>query len=138
MNVLRLVFVVDAFIAAIFGIALLAAPALLVGLYGIVLDTSATVALARLFGAFVLGQAVMLWAARDQTQSAAGLAITRGHAVVDVTAVIVLTEATASHALNPMGWSMVALFVVLGAVRVYYSFSRPTASAAAGVGSNIA
>ncbi len=57
---LHLIFVVDAVIGAAFGVALLLVPEVVAAVYGIRLEAGGLF-IARLFGAFVIGIAAMLW-----------------------------------------------------------------------------
>jgi hypothetical protein len=126
---LRTVFVVDTFVAGAFGIVLVAAPELLMQLYGIQTDAGG-IFIARLLGAFVLGQGPLLWWARDETATPAGLAITRGHGIIDTISTVVCTAAILRGTMNAGGWVVVALFVAFGSVRVYYGFIRQPSAAA--------
>src|SRR5207237_10412456 len=115
---LRTRFVVGTFVATAFGVALVGAPQFMMQLYGLQSDAGG-IFLARLLGAFVLGQGPLLWWARDETASPAGLAITRGHGIIDTISTVVCTAAILRGTMNAMGWVVVALFVAFGAVRVY-------------------
>jgi hypothetical protein len=126
---LRNLFLVDTFVAGAFGIVLVAAPELLMQLYGIQSDAGG-IFIARLLGAFVLGQGPLLWWARDQTATPAGLAITRGHGIIDSISTVVCAAAILRGTMNAGGWVIVALFAAFGAVRVYYGFLRQPAPAA--------
>lgn len=123
---LRTIFVVDTFVAGAFGVVLVFAPGLLFTLYGMTSDPTSEF-LARLLGAFVLGNAPLQWGARDHTATPAGLAITRGFAVVEVIGTVLLTSAILRGLMNAQAWGVVALFVLFGAGRVYYGFIAATA-----------
>ncbi|HUJ28562.1 MAG TPA: hypothetical protein VLW85_21215 [Myxococcales bacterium] len=125
---LRWVFVVDAFVAGGFGVMLLAAPEFMMQFYGVQSGAFTT----RLLGAFVLGQAPMLWFARDETATAAGLAIARGHGVIDGISAVLCVTAILSGAMNAQGWVVAILFGAFGSVRLYYGFvARPAVATAA-------
>ncbi len=124
---LRLVFVIDAFVASAYGIAMLVAPSFMLQLYGIEGGTFLT----GVLGAFVLGQGPMQWWARDQTASPAGLAIARGHGIIDVVCTVACVAAIFTGAMNAVGWTVVVLFVAFGSVRVYSSFLKQPALAPA-------
>jgi hypothetical protein len=117
----RLIFVVDAWIAAAFGIVLVASPQVLFTLYGMETDVGGEF-LARLLGAFVLGQAPLLWWTRDHVATPAGIAITRAHAIIDTISTVLCAAACLRGIMNPVGWVVVGLFVVFGAGRIYYGF----------------
>ena len=124
---LRTIFFVDSFIAAGFGVVLVAAPGLLFTLYGMQADASSDF-LARLLGAFVLGQAPLLFWARDHTASPAGLAITRGHGIIDGISTVLCTSAILRGVMNGQAWVVVFLFALFGSGRLYYGFVAPRIS----------
>lgn len=63
---LRTLLVVAAVIAAVFGVAFVAASGPLLSLYGVTLDRAGTL-VAQLFGASLIGIAVLNWFARNIT-----------------------------------------------------------------------
>ena len=128
---LRTLFVVDTFVAGAFGLILVFAPGLLFTLYGMRYDAQSDF-LGRLLGAFVLGQAPLLWAMRDQTATPAGIAITRAHGTIDTISVVLCTQACLRGTMNGQGWVVAILFALFGAARLYYGFvAKPQLAAAA-------
>src|SRR3954467_405368 len=122
---LRTLFVVDTFVAGGFGIVLVFAPGLLFTLYGMHFDPTSEM-LARALGAFVLGQAPLLWAMRDHTATPAGIAITRAHGTIDAISTVLFAQACLRGVMNGQGWVVVALFVLFGSARLYYGYvARP-------------
>lgn len=117
----RLIFVVDTWIAAAFGIVLVASPQVLFTLYGMQTDVGGEF-LARLLGAFVLGQAPLLWWTRDHVATPAGIAITRAHGIIDTISTVLCAAACVRGIMNPGGWVVVALFALFGSGRIYYGF----------------
>ena len=125
----RLIFVVDTWVAGAFGLVLLLAPEVLFSLYGVHTDASGEF-LARLLGAFVLGQAPLLWWMRDSVASTGGIAVTRAHGIIDACATALCALACLRGILNPGGWVVVALFALFGAGRIWYGFlARPALAA---------
>ena len=84
--------------------------------------------LARLLGAFVLGWSPLLWWARDQTATPLGLAITRSNAILDTIATVLSVAACLRGVMNGAGWTIVAIFVVFGSVRLYFGFIAPVSA----------
>ncbi|MCA1828625.1 MAG: hypothetical protein ABR567_21940 [Myxococcales bacterium] len=127
----RMIFTVDTWIAGAFGVVLVAAPQVLFTLYGMQGDASSDF-LARLLGAFVLGQAPLLWWTRDHVATPQGIAITRAHGIVDTISTALCAAACLRGIMNPGGWVVVALFVLFGSGRIYYGFiARPAMATAA-------
>jgi hypothetical protein len=118
--------VVDTWITGAFGVVLVFAPGLLFTLYGMQSDASGDF-LARLLGAFVLGQAPLLWSMRDQTATPAGLAITRAHGIIDTISTVLCAAACLRGVMNAQGWVVVGLFALFGTGRVYYGYIAATA-----------
>jgi hypothetical protein len=128
---LRVLFMVDAVVAGAFGAALVIAPAFVTGLYGAPLDAVGGF-LGRLLGGMLVGDALILWQLRNQATSSAGLAVARGHGVFDAIGCAVCAVATVQGLVNPMGWTLVALFAAFGSARLYSGFvaARPAPAAA--------
>jgi hypothetical protein len=120
---LRTLFIVDSFVATAYGLALLAAPDFMLHLYGL----GGTVFQTRLLGAFVLGQGPLLWFARDETATTAGIAITRGHGIIDAVSTVLCVTAILQGAMNAQGWVVAILFALFGSARLYYGFIRQPA-----------
>jgi len=117
----RTIFTVDTWVAGAFGVVLVAAPQLLFTLYSVQTDAAGEF-LARLLGAFVLGQAPLLWWTRDHVATPQGLAITRAHGLIDTISTVLCAAACLRGILNPGGWVVVALFALFGTGRIYYGF----------------
>ena len=126
----RTIFTVDTWIAAGFGVLLVVAPQVIFTMYGMQTDVSGEF-LARLLGAFVLGQAPLLWWTRDHVATPQGIAITRAHGIMDMISTVLCTAACLRGIMNPGGWVVVILFVLFGTGRVYYGFVARPATAAA-------
>ena len=65
---LKVILVIIAIVAAVFGIALLVMPAQLLSLYGITADTPLKF-VSQLFGTALIGYAVLTWSARSSSDS---------------------------------------------------------------------
>src|SRR5438552_15222723 len=98
----RTIFTVDTWVAGAFGVVLVAAPELLFTLYGVQTDAAGEF-LARLLGAFVLGQAPLLWWTRDDVATPRGLAISRAHGTIYTSTPGLCAAACWRRTLNPGG-----------------------------------
>jgi hypothetical protein len=116
----RVLFTTDCLVAVLFGVGLLATPALLLDLYGLSCDRGAAF-MARLVSAGLMGHAGVLYFARNE-QEKSMVAIVRGHLLFDVVGIVVSLIAVLSGAINALGWSLVVLFAVPGAIRVKIGF----------------
>src|SRR4051812_37674972 len=113
-----MIFLVDTWVAGAFGVALVLAPQVLFGLYGMQYDATGEF-LGRALGAFVLGQAPLLWWTRDAVATPQGIAITRAHGLIDVICTVLFAAACMRGLMNAQGWVVVALFVLFGSGRIY-------------------
>ena len=105
----RGLFIVTAALELGAGLALLAAPAVVIGLlFGSAVDLFPAAGIARLTGAALLSVAVACWGARDDGRSAAARALVGGLLVYNI-AVVALAIGGALGALGPLLWGAVIL-----------------------------
>lgn len=120
-------FVVNAVISLVFGVASVLAPALLLSTYGITLSP-AGILVARLLGATFLGICVLTWFARDAADSVARQAIVLGLFVENAIGFIVALLGQLAGVPNAFGWSIVAIYLLLALGYGYFQFLKPGAS----------
>jgi hypothetical protein len=127
---LKRLFVLNAAIAAGYGVALLVATGPILDIYGIT-PNSEGVYMARWFGLGLLGIGLVTWLARDVADSAGGQAITRALAVTYGIGVLLALWGTLFGPFNALGWIAVGLNLLLGSGFAYaLLISTRTASAA--------
>jgi hypothetical protein len=119
--------VVKAVVCLGFGIVLLAIPGLLMSLYGVRLDQGG-ILMARLYGASLLGNLMLTWFSRHDPGSEALRAAVLGLFVYDAIGLIVSLIAMFSGVMNALGWSVVAIYLVLTVGYGYFLFARPSQS----------
>jgi uncharacterized membrane protein len=129
----RLILRAAAIVSAIFGIALAVAPNQLAELYQAEAMNYTGVYNSMLFGGFLIGLAVMDWAASAVQTVSEARHVILGNLVSDVAALAIaldrqLTQADASQ----MSWINVAIFLVFGCLFGYLYFSRQTEERSAG------
>jgi hypothetical protein len=110
---LKRLFVLNAAIAAGYGIALLVAAGPILDVYGISPNPEA-VYMARWFGVGLLAMGLSTWLARDAADSAAGLALARALAVAYGIGVVLALWGALFGPFNALGWIAVALNLLLG------------------------
>ena len=118
-------FTVNAVIAAIFGIALVIAPAPLLEAYAVTVNSGSAL-VARLLGAALVAFAVVSWVSRTAAQSEARRAITLGFFVGDLIGTFVALQGVLTGATNGLGWSTVVLYALLAAGFGYFTFGKGT------------
>ena len=104
--------VVAAVIGAVFGVAFVVASGPLLAIYGIPLDKAGTL-VAQLFGALLIGLAVLNWFARNVTDPDARQAVVLGNLTGDVVGFVVILIGQLAGIANTLGWVNVAIYLVL-------------------------
>jgi hypothetical protein len=115
---------IAAVIAAAFGIAFVVASGPLLALYGITLDKAGTL-IAQLFGALLIGLAVVNWLARDMTDPQGQQAVVLGNLVGDAVGFVLILIGQLGGIANALGWVNVALYLLLALGFAYIQFMRP-------------
>lgn len=114
---LRNLFIFNTVINVLFGIPLLFVPKLLVDMY--VVDaaqaTPATFIISRAYGSLILALGIALWSARNAQASLGRRAILQLVVVANAIVAVVYSYAVLAGVYNTMGWSIVAINVVLAA-----------------------
>ncbi len=116
---LKTLLLVNTVVTAAFGLALLFAPGQVTAAYGITADTGLRY-VAQLFGVCLLGFAVLTWFAKDATESEARVAILRGLFVTAGLGFFVALVAQLRGVVNALGWSTVAIFLLLALGWAYF------------------
>jgi hypothetical protein len=116
--------VVAAVIGAIFGVAFLVASGPLLAVYGITLDKAGAL-VAQLFGALLIGLAVLNWFARGVTDPEARNAVVLGNLAGDVVGFVVILIGQLAGIANALGWANVAIYLLLAMGFAYVQFMEP-------------
>lgn len=117
---MRALLLVDGIAALGWGIAFLAVPALVMGLFGVHVDVVGAV-LGRLLGGALLGYAGLMLATRNGDPKTLK-SMTRGQILFDLAGVAVTAHAAASGATNALMWGITGLFAILVIWRGYLGF----------------
>ena len=115
-----------AIITVAFGIAFVLAPTPLLALYGVSTD-AAGVLVARLLGAAFIQVGLVAWLARKDTDTLARRAIQQGYTGGLAVGLIIALMGQLAGAFNALGWSTVAIYLLL-AVGYGYFQARPNAA----------
>ncbi len=112
----RLIAIATASVALLYGLASLALPAQFLAVFGVELPEEGLF-VTRVLGVFVLGYAALDWYARDDLDMAASpsarRAVIAANLVVGVLGFGVHLHAQVSGLVNALGWTSVALFLVI-------------------------
>ncbi len=84
--------------------------------------------LGQLFGAALLGFAIITWSARNVPPSEARQAILLGLFAGDLAGFILALKAQLGGVVNTLGWSTVVIYLLLALGFGYFRFMKPTAA----------
>jgi hypothetical protein len=124
---LNLLLTIAAVVAAVFGLAFVLVSGPLLSLYGITLDPAGTL-VAQLFGATLIGFAVLNWFARNISDRGALQAVVMANLVTDVVGFVMILLGQLARVANALGWSSVAIYLLLALGFAYFQFMKPAAS----------
>lgn len=119
--------IVSAVVAVIFGIAFVLAAGSLMTLYGATLNPAGNL-IAQLFGAALIGFAVVNWFARNAKEGEALQAIVLANLVSDTIGFILALLGQLAGVVNALGWSTVVIYLLLALGFAYFQFMKPSAS----------
>lgn len=122
---LRNMFIINAVVAVVFGIAFVLVPSPLMSLYTVTLGAGAII-VARLFGAALITFAVLSWLAKDAAASEARDAIVLAFFIGDAIGFIAALIGQFSGAVNTLGWSTVVIYLLLALGFGYFQFMKPS------------
>lgn len=120
---LKNLLMVAAVIGAAFGVAFVVASGPLLAIYGITLDKAGTL-VAQLFGALLIGVAVLNWFARNVTDPEARQAVVVGNLTGDVVGFVVILIGQLAGIANALGWANVAIYLLLALGFGYVQFMQ--------------
>jgi hypothetical protein len=123
---LNVLLVIAAVIAGVFGVGFVVASGPLLSVYGVTLDKAGTL-VAQLFGASLVGIAVLNWLARNVTDPDARRAVIFANLAQDVVGFVVILIGQLAGIPNAFGWSNVAIYLLLALGFGYVQFMRPRA-----------
>ena len=118
-------FAVNAVIAGLFGLAFIFVPAQLLAQYGLVVDASFGL-VAQLFGAALVGYAILTWSVRNASDSSARRAIVFALFISDGVAFVLALIAQLKGIVNTLGWSTVAIYLLLAIGFGYFHIAKPS------------
>ena len=116
--------IINAVIAAAFGVAFVLVPSQVVSLYGIEDASEILIYVGRLLGAALIGFAVLTLSARNASDSDARRAIVLALLISDGIGFIVALMGQLAEVVNSLGWSTVAIYLVLALGWGYFQFVK--------------
>lgn len=119
------VVVVNAVIALVYGIGLVLVPSTVLSIYGVTPGPAVNLA-SQLIGVEMIHVGLICWLARNVSDGPAQKAIILASLIGQLIAVIVSTMGTLSGVFSAVGWSAVAIYLVLAAGYAYLQFMKPS------------
>jgi uncharacterized membrane protein YfcA len=124
---LSLFLAIAAVIAGIFGLGFVLVTGPLLSLYGVALDPAGTL-VAQLFGAALIGFAVLNWFARNVADRDAQRAIILGNLASDAVGFVMALLGQLAGVANALGWSTVAIYLLLALGFAYFQLMKPSSA----------
>jgi len=119
------ILIVNAIIALVYGIGLVLLPASVLSMYGVTPGPAVNLA-SQLFGVELLHVGLICWLARKVSDSPAQKALILASLIGQVIGLIVSLMGTLSGVFNAVGWSAVAIYLVLALGYAYLQFMKPS------------
>ncbi len=126
---LKTLMIINAIVAIVFGVTFVIVPAQAYSLYDITADEQ-LIYMGQLFGAALVGFALLTWMARNATDSDARRAIVLALFIADGIGFVVALIGQLSNVVNALGWSTVAIYLLLALGFGYFQFFKPASSQA--------
>lgn len=117
--------IIKAVVCLGFGILLLAIPDTLLSIFGTTLGAGGMFT-AREYGSSLFGNLFLCWFARNSEESDARKAIILGLFVYDLIAFVMTTITVIAGVLNPLGWSIVLVYLFFTLGFGYFLIKPPT------------
>ena len=121
---LRTAFMVDTILGVLFGVGFVVVPGLVLSIFGVTYDHG-TILVGQLFGAALIALTVIVWFAKDSSDSRLVRAVLMGLLAFDVIGVVVSVLAVLGGVMNALGWIVVAAFLLPGLGKLYFLFVKP-------------
>ena len=123
---IKTLMLINAVVAGAFGLAFVIVPGWVAGNYGITADAAMRY-VNQLFGANLVGIAVLCWLAQDASESDARTAIIWALCITNAVALVVTVVAQLGHVLNTLGWSSVVIFLCFTVGWAFFLRAKPAA-----------
>ena len=117
---LRLLFILEAAVDAVFGVSLILATGLLLSIYGMSTDSAGTF-LGQFAGALFVGFALITWFARDWPDSEARRLVIRATFITTALGFLVALDYQLHSGSGVLSWAFVALTALFGSAWGYFA-----------------
>jgi len=126
---LKILFIITAIVAIVFGVIFVIIPAQLYSLYGVESGAGLNY-MGQLFGAALIAIGLVSWQSRNAADSDARKAIVFSFFIADGIGFVVALIGQLNEVVGSLGWLTVALYFLLSLGFGYFQFFRPSSSEA--------
>ena len=120
----RMMFVINAFVAFLFGVALLILPTMAINRFGVD-EYASTKMVAQFFGTALVTLGLFLWFAKDINEPGVTKGIVIALLVGTVVGLVVTVIGTVSGTMRTNGWIAIIVYVLFGLAYGYLVFLKP-------------
>ena len=120
--------IINSIVAIVFGVLFVIIPAQILSMYGDAMVGLQLNYISQLFGAALIGFGLLTWTARNAADSEARKAIVLSLFVSDIIGFVVALIAQMNNVVNNLGWSTVAIYLLLALGFGYFQFSKTKSS----------
>ncbi len=116
--------IINAVVMAVFGVAFVLVPGQAFSIFGV--EASAILkSTGQMLGAYAVGIAVLTWSARKSNDSAARRAIVLALFIGNAVGFVVTLIGQLNNVIGALGWSTVAIYLLLALGFGYFQFAKP-------------
>jgi hypothetical protein len=126
---LKTLMIINTIVAIVFGVTFVIVPAHIYSLYDITANEQ-LIYMGRLFGATLIGFALLTWLAKNATDSDARRAIVYALFTADCIGFVVALIGQIGNVVNALGWLTVAIYLLLALGFGYFQFFKAVPSQA--------
>lgn len=121
---LNIIMIINAVVALIYGIAFVLVPVQVLSMYGVAGDAPVAF-MSQLFGATLIGFAVLSWSARNAVDSDARRAIVLALFIAFAVGFMVALMGALEGFMNPLSWLTVVIYLFFASCFGYFQFVPP-------------
>ena len=116
--------IINAVVGAVYGVAFVLVPGQVFSIFGV--EASAILkSTGQMLGAYAVGIAVLTWSARKSNDSSARRAIVLGFVIGNAVGFVVTLIGQLNNVIGALGWSTVAIYLLLALGFGYFQFAKP-------------
>ena len=124
---LRVLLIINAVVILVYAVGALFVPATMLMMYGMTPGVGEQL-MTRFFGVSMLALGLLSWLVRNSRDSSVRQAVVPAFLVFDAAGIIVSLLGTLSKVMSPLGWQVVAIYLLLCLGFGYFQFAKPNSA----------